>query len=147
MPRALIIGYGNPLRGDDGLGWHVAERLRSLLKGPDAEVLAVQQLTPELMEPISRAERVIFIDASAEGTPGEVRERVISPTSEDRVRFTHSSSPEGLLSGALCLYGRAPEAILLTVGASQFDFGANLSPLVREAADRLVAKVSASLLS
>jgi len=28
MPHTLIIGYGNPLRGDDGFGWHAALRLR-----------------------------------------------------------------------------------------------------------------------
>ena len=33
MGRVLIIGYGNPLRGDDGFGWHAAERLRETAPG------------------------------------------------------------------------------------------------------------------
>jgi len=31
MPHTLIIGYGNPLRGDDGFGWHAALRLREIV--------------------------------------------------------------------------------------------------------------------
>ena len=27
VAASLVIGYGNPLRSDDGVGWHVAERL------------------------------------------------------------------------------------------------------------------------
>ena len=27
MTRVLVIGYGNPLRGDDGLGWEIASGL------------------------------------------------------------------------------------------------------------------------
>jgi hydrogenase maturation protease len=75
MARVLIVGYGNPLRGDDGLGWHAAEALRAAL--PEAEILAVHQLTPELAEDASRAELVIFLDAAETGAPGEWRCREI----------------------------------------------------------------------
>ena len=68
----LIIGYGNPLRGDDGVGWRVAEAVAAALPDGAAEVLTVHQLTPELAELMSRADRVIFIDAAAEGEAGEV---------------------------------------------------------------------------
>ena len=46
---------------------------------PDVEIHAVHQLTPELMDPLSKAERAIFIDASTGPTPGEVQERVVDP--------------------------------------------------------------------
>jgi len=46
--HALIIGIGNPLRSDDGVGWVVAEQLT---RDSDAssDVLTVYQLTPELV--------------------------------------------------------------------------------------------------
>jgi hypothetical protein len=50
--RVLIIGYGNPLRTDDGLGWRAAYRLAASLKDAPVEALAVHQLTPELGEAI-----------------------------------------------------------------------------------------------
>ena len=72
MPRTLIIGYGNPLRGDDGLGWQVASELAKCV---DAliSVVAVHQLTPELAEPVSDADLVIFVDSSCDGEPGSWR--------------------------------------------------------------------------
>src|SRR5208283_4534442 len=107
MSRVLIIGYGNPLRGDDGFGWRAATRLLGLVADPEVEVMAVQQLTPELMEPISRAGRVVFIDAAAGGEPGVLREREVAADPETQ-RFTHHSTPGGLLAGAAALFGRAP---------------------------------------
>ena len=65
MARALVIGYGNTLRADDGLGPAVAERLGSEWADEDVGVLSCQLLTPELAEPVSRAEIVVFIDAAA----------------------------------------------------------------------------------
>jgi hydrogenase maturation protease len=124
----LIIGYGNPLRGDDGFGYRAAERI------PGA--LAVHQLTPELMEPIARADRVIFLDASAEGAPGEVRRRRVHPSSDPRA-FTHHFTPESLLAGALALYGHAPDAVLITVTGADFSLSESLSPAVQAALDAL----------
>jgi hydrogenase maturation protease len=47
MPGTLLIGYGNPLRGDDGLGWQVADQVaRDADKS--IKVVATHQLTPEL---------------------------------------------------------------------------------------------------
>jgi hydrogenase maturation protease len=124
----LIIGYGNPLRGDDGFGYRAAERI------PGA--IAVHQLTPELMEPISRADRVVFVDAAAVGVPGEVRRRRVIPAAGD-AGFTHHATPEGLLAGALALYGRAPEATLITVSGADFSLSDRLSPEVQAALDSL----------
>ena len=56
MPGLLVIGWGNPLRGDDAFGFLAAERLIPLL--PEAEVLAVHQLTPELMDSVRQASQL-----------------------------------------------------------------------------------------
>ena len=124
----LIIGYGNPLRGDDGFGYRAAERI------PGA--IAVHQLTPELMDPISRADRVIFLDATTEGIPGEITRRTVTPSPDGRA-FTHHVTPESLLAGALALYGRAPEALLITVCGADFGFSETLSPSVQVALSSL----------
>jgi hydrogenase maturation protease len=130
----LIIGYGNPLRGDDGFGYRAAERI------PGA--IAVHQLTPELMDPISRADRVIFLDASAEGPPGEIRRRDLAPAEASRP-FTHHATPEGLLAGALQLYGRAPKATLITVRGASFELSESLSSVVQSALEEVLRVISA----
>lgn len=60
--KALIIGWGNSLRGDDGIGLKVAELLeRRLIQ---ADIRCSLQLLPEMCEEISRARQVVFVDAS-----------------------------------------------------------------------------------
>ncbi len=136
----LIIGYGNPLRGDDALGWRVTQRLRDLVTDPEVEILTLHQLLPELMDTLSRAERAIFIDAAAEGSPGEVVERALTPA-VTAASFTHAATPEALLTGARLLYGSAPEGAMISVAGADFSLGAGLSEAVGAQVDRVVAMV------
>jgi hydrogenase maturation protease len=137
--RVLIVGYGNLLRGDDGLGWHAAERLRALTQEPDVEILTLHQLTPELMEPISRAGRVIFIDACAGPVPGEIQVSAIEPQAAAGAAFSHHATPAALLAGALALYGHAPQATLITVAGADFSVSDRLSPEILGQIDSVVA--------
>lgn len=59
-----IIGYGNPLRGDDRAGFSVAEHLHAAgVLPPSVTILATHQLLPEFAELLSQVDRVIFVDA------------------------------------------------------------------------------------
>ena len=139
MPHTLILAYGNPLRGDDGIGPEAGERLRSILHdSDDVEIRTMHQLTPELMEPISRAARVIFIDVCEGAVPGAISQRAIEP-STGATRFTHHATPQALLAGARALYGRAAEATMLTVAGAEFSLGSGLSPAVARSLDGVVA--------
>jgi hydrogenase maturation protease len=131
MARVLVIGYGNPLRGDDGLGWHAAEALRSTL--PEAEILTVHQLTPELAEDASRAELVIFLDAGEGGVPGDWRETPVCEEPLSTQAFTHHVTPASLLSAARQLYGQAPQGSLSSMAGESFDYREGLSETVSAA--------------
>ena len=139
--RTLIIGYGNPLRGDDGGGWVAAERLEKDLGPARAEVLICHQLLPEFAEPISRATRVIFIDAAADDAPGHVRRRTVLPDDTAAHVMMHEVSPEGLLSMAVNFYGYSPPADVFTIGGEIWDHCEGLSPKVAAAVDKVVADV------
>ena len=78
MKKALIIGFGNPLRSDDGFGWHASRLLAQALTGQDAAVITCHQLTPELAEPLSQCSRAVFIDADAQGNPGDIHRRAVA---------------------------------------------------------------------
>jgi hydrogenase maturation protease len=139
MLRLLIIGIGNPLRSDDGLGWRVAgDLLRELL--PDGiQVIAAQQLTPELSELASRAQQVLFIDAACSGEPGTFKCDEITPASA--AGHSHALEPAGLLKLAQQLYGRSPQAHLLTIAAESFATGDTLSTTVTTALPALKAQI------
>lgn len=150
MSRILIVGYGNPIRGDDALGWRAAERLRELVTDPSVEILTLHQLAPELMEPLSQADLAVFIDAGVGPEPGAVLERRLDPRPSGSASFTHHAPPEALLWGARALYGRAAEGRMITVTGADFSYSMDLSPTVEarledvaSAVLRLIGKPSA----
>lgn len=140
MPATLILGYGNPMRSDDGIGWRVAEDLSSQLNSPEIEVLQCQQLTPELAERISKVKLVIFIDAVAGTRSGEWTCREVMPATENAA-FSHSSSPAGLLALARTLYGAAPQAYFFTMCGKSFDHGDSLSATVEARLPSLISEI------
>lgn len=145
MGKTLIIGYGSTLRSDDGVGYLIAERLMEFQDGAalpaDVQVIARQQLTPDLADDLSQADRVIFIDAAAEGEPGEIRQQEVRPTGEAWGAFVHEMSPSVLLDCIKEIYHRTPEATLITIAGSIFDIGEGLTEKVQSAADRVVEQL------
>jgi hydrogenase maturation protease len=140
MARVLILGYGNPLRSDDGVGWHAAVQLFRAIAIPEVEVLPCHQLTPDLAEPVSRAELVLFLDSARSGKGGEFHCAEVT-ASEGSPSFTHHLSPATLLAIARDLYGAYPRAWLLTICGNRFDVGDLLSPEVEAALQPLKTRV------
>lgn len=140
MARVLILGYGNPLRSDDSLGWQVAVQLFRSNKSADVEILPCHQLTPELAETISRADTVLFIDCAKGGVPGEFRCEEI-PWQTGSISFTHDLSPMALLDLASQLFGACPRAFLLTICGECFATGEALSPAVNRQIPELKERV------
>jgi hydrogenase maturation protease len=136
----LLIGYGNPLRGDDGVGWAVARAARDA--GAPHRILTAHQLTPELASDVADADRVVFIDAACDVEPGQVAARPVHPAvGPPRGLTQHAYDPSALLWLARAAHGHAPEeAWLVTVGADRFDCGEALSPAVEAAVPRACAE-------
>ncbi|MBO9308211.1 MAG: hydrogenase maturation protease [Chloroflexi bacterium] len=133
----LVIGIGNTLRGDDGVGAAVAQQLAAQQHLPDLRVIACHQLTPELTALISQAEQVIFVDASANLSAGEVKviplELDLADLENVRSLTTHDWAPAALLMAAKALYGAQPRSALVVIGAQHFEHCEQLSESVRRA--------------
>jgi Ni,Fe-hydrogenase maturation factor len=112
LKTLLIIGYGNPDREDDGVAWHIlrALTLKLGLAAPESyedefpEFARIDfafhlQLTPEMAEDISAYEYVCFVDAHTGNIPEPVR----------------------------LIYGKKPDAALLSVLGQRFLFSRQLS--------------------
>jgi hydrogenase maturation protease len=126
MASILIVGYGNRLRSDDGLGVRAAEELSKAGPAVGTEILVRHQLTPELAETISHVELVLFLDASRVGQPGEIRCTQVDPHPPEFL-FAHQLTPETLLSLCSELYGRCPQAFQILLCGECFDLGDELS--------------------
>ena len=123
MKRTLVIGIGNTIRGDDGVGIRVAEQLAERYTGFD--VLCVHQLSPEHAETVARYERVVIVDASV--ATSVVRVTPLHAAAGTRLPRTHVS-PAGILALAAALYQTTPsETVLVEVPASACDFSEQLS--------------------
>lgn len=136
----LIIGYGNTLRGDDGVGPRVAEAIEKL-QLPNVRTLICQQLSPEHAAPISRAQTVIFVDAAVDA-PRKVQLRPLEPGSTSQL-MAHAADPRTMLALARDVFGHAPRAWWLTIPAVKLEFGERFSPEAQrgcaEAVDRIRA--------
>jgi len=131
MADVLVIGVGNPLRGDDGLGWHVIRGLRAALPAGGTELIACYQLTPELAEPVARARRVIFVDAADGEEPGAINVQPVDPGSSTPAAFSHQLDPPALMHYAKQLYGSQPEAWTVSVNGKAYGYSETLSDVVR----------------
>ena len=128
MPTCLILGYGNPLRSDDGAGWKAAAALETELSSTDLLVVASQQLTPEMAETLSRCSRVLFLDAAHSGSPGEIRMEAARRDANTQVGdVSHQFLPPALLELGYRYFAAEPDATLLTLTGENFEFGEHFS--------------------
>lgn len=124
----LLIGWGNGLRQDDGVGLLIAERVQAWSR-PGLEVVAITQLTPELAPRLAEAARVLFVDAALERAcpdPGWTLEPLPRWSPGPRP-LSHHASPGALLQLAGRLYGRTPPAWQLLVRAHSCELGTELT--------------------
>ena len=145
--RTLIVCYGNPLRGDDGLAWQVASLLRVKLHDERIELICRFQLTPELAEEMSRSARVLFVDACVEGSPGDIRWSPIvldhrAENDASAAPFTHQLTPQSLLAVCSSLYGRHPETIEVTICGNTFSLSEELSAVVHASVHKAVEDIA-----
>lgn len=139
----LVVGYGNALRSDDGLGWCAAARLAEDPRLRGATVLAQHQLTPELAVDMSAASLVVLIDASATDEAGAISIRRIDAASEAGSAWSHHLEPAGLVALARELWGASPAVFTVSVGVASLDVGDRLSPTVEQALPDVVDAVAA----
>jgi hydrogenase maturation protease len=138
----LVIGYGNPLRGDDGAGWHAAELLAEDDRAAGARVLALHQLTPELAEDVSQARLLVLVDASEKpGVAGAVSSHELLREPVSGSVFSHHVDPARLLQLANTLFGQAPPAVQVSIKVADTDAGTELSAPVGAAMSELVDTV------
>jgi len=149
--KTIVIGLGNPILGDDGVGWRVAEELSRQLTHKSDKIdiccLSVGGLT--LMERLVGYNRAILVDALQTGLhpPGTVKQLQLEEL-PDQISSHMVSTHDANLKTALQL-GREmgvqlPEQIMVVGIEAQhvIDFSDTLSPSVRSAIPQAVQIVS-----
>lgn len=144
MIESLVIGYGNSLRSDDGIGLEVA-RIVADWGLPQVRSLALPQLTPELAAELALVDLVVFVDAYAADVRDRIEILTLEPSGSIGIR-SHFSDPRALLSLTQELFGKRPSAWHVLVPGVNFQLGDRLSASARQGSER-ASKIVKSLLS
>jgi hydrogenase maturation protease len=149
MTSTLVLGMGNPILSDDGLGLEVARRLRELPMPDGVEVAESEVGGLRLLELLRGYDRAILVDAlKSDRQPGDI---ALFDANEFRGGHRWGAAHSIHLGTALELgdelgYDMPSECTVYAVEAVDVEtFGEELSPPVAEAAGRVVELVYAEL--
>lgn len=133
--RCLILGCGNTLRGDDGVGPFLCSWAEERFAGePGVRAMTSHQWAPEMAEDVAAADTVLFVDCSLDQAPGQILLRELTAVPLKPGLVTHHLGAAELLRVAQDLYGAQPRrACLLTIGAGSIELGEELSPAISAA--------------
>lgn len=142
-PKVLILGIGNVLMGDEGVGVHVVRHLENMPLPEGVACLDGGTGSFTLLEPMQRAKKVILIDATIDGAPAGTVRRLTPRFSKDypRTLTAHDIGLKDLLD-AFYLLGHAPEVILFAVSIDSLqEVGTELSPEIAAVVEEVARRV------
>ena len=128
--QILVIGIGNIGRGDDGLGWKMADNICEM-KWDNVSVEYRYQLQVEDAQLVSEFPMVVFVDASKEKLPGGYSWQPCKP-GDHYFYSSHMQSPETVLYLSETLYGKRPGAFILAIEGEKWDIGESLSKIAEQ---------------
>jgi hydrogenase maturation protease len=164
--KTLVIGLGNPILGDDGVGWVVAEKVRQVLSNyqspPPGRSAIIEPQSVEidcaslgglsLMERLTGSERAILVDAIFTGTKpvGSVSQFTLNDLPDltaGHSASAHDTSLRNALNVGRCMNILLPKdenVIIIAIEAENvYDFSEDLSPAVAAAVPDAIQAVLA----
>ena len=164
----VVLGLGNPILGDDGVGWRVVERAESSwlachseprrgeesLSAPhsnnvDVEFDFVSLGGLALMERLVGYDRAVLADAiqTRDGVPGAIYRLTLDDLPTLHADAVHDASLKAALTMGRQLGARLPEQIVIYAieALNLLDFSENLSPPVAASVGRAAEMVLAEL--
>jgi hydrogenase maturation protease len=121
--KTLLIGVGNPLRGDDGIGHWICEQAAKW-KLQHLHIRTMQQLHIDLLEELQNFSAVIIADASEQKAPATLEE---VEGSESGYPSSHHADAATLRALHRNLYQQSTEWHALGVKATKFEMGQAIS--------------------
>jgi hydrogenase maturation protease len=140
--RVVVFAYGNTLRGDDGVGPAVGERLERMINDARVRVEIHHQLSPELADDLMDASLAVFVDADVNLAVGQIELGAVAAESEEsQSPLGHHLGPPQLLALARLLGVGNVTAWQASIGPAQMDIGEQLSPAVIAAVPKLAGRI------
>lgn len=144
--KTLVVGLGNPILGDDGVGWRVAEAVQTAVPQTNVEFLALGGLS--LMERLIGYDRVIIVDTiqTENGRIGDVTTfplQALPDLSAGHTTAVHDTSLQTALTLGRQMGAQLPDEVMIVgVEAKRvYDFSDELTPEVATAVPQAVTAV------
>lgn len=136
--KILIIGIGNTLRSDDGVGAYVCEKIEKLnLPGTTTNI--VQQLQVDMIEEMTLYDHVVLVDASTTGDTV-----LFEPVTEDLGQIASSShhiNASLIITLAKKLYNKNLSLYLCAIPGLNFDTGNTLMNQTENIAEEAIIRI------
>ncbi len=138
--KTLVVGLGNPILGDDGVGWKVAEQVKGKLSADscvDVECLSLGGIS--LMEHLIGYSRAILVDSFALDEPiGSILILKLDDLPNYSAYHTtspHDTSLQNAIAMGKALGAKLPDDVMVVGVATKriHEFGESLSPPVADA--------------
>jgi hydrogenase maturation protease len=147
-PKVLVLGIGNILMGDEGIGVSVVRELEKIVLPENVELLDGGVGSFLLLEPLQSAEKVVLIDATIDGEKTGTVRRLRPRYSKDypRTLTAHDIGLKDLLD-TFYLLGDAPDVTLFAVSIPPLqdmtmELSKDLQPAVPKIARMVLAEVN-----
>ena len=143
-PKTVILGVGNVLLSDEGIGVHVANELSTMELPPGVSVVEGGTDGFRLLNIITEADRLIVVDAVKGGAePGSIYRFNVDEVRNVPSGFRTSVHQVGILevidlSG---LIGKTPKTTVIGVEPKSLEMSLELSPEIREKIPRIIELV------
>jgi hydrogenase maturation protease len=137
--KTLVVGLGNPILGDDGVGWKVADEVeKHLAKDVPVDVTCLSVGGISLMEHLIGYDHAIIVDAFATDAPvgsiSVLRLDQLPNYSAFHTTSSHDTSLQNAMELGRTMGAHLPEDVMIVGVATKpvFDFSEELSaPVAR----------------
>ncbi len=152
MMKTLVAGLGNPILGDDGVGWVVAKKVEEQIKSihPAIKIECYALAGISLMEQMIGFERVILIDSLNTGKYPQGEVVTFTLDSLEDLTFGHSASAHDLSLKQALVLGRSMNAdlpddqqvyVIAIEARHVYDFQESLTPEIEASVPIAVQEV------
>lgn len=140
--RILLLGMGNLLLGDEGVGVHAAARLAKMEFRKNVTVLDIGTAVLDALEAVGAADRIVIMDAVKAGcTPGTIyRIPLKDCLSQSRIASMHGFDIFRVM--ALAGRTRMPPVVVIGMEPAVIDWAMELSPELEKALPEYIDAVA-----
>ncbi|MDR9755879.1 MAG: hydrogenase maturation protease [Thermacetogeniaceae bacterium] len=149
MGKKVVLGIGNLLMKDDGVGVHVVKALEKCRLPADVELVDGGTAGCDLLPFMTGAEKIIIIDAlKGGGPPGAVYRLRPEDCGKQPINCTITLHDLGILTvlnDLALLEGKTPPCVIIGVEPGEIDWGMELTPEVAAVLPRVLELVQKEL--